>query len=680
MNKVGVFYGTTSGNTENVACALAKALHTEEVDLHDIAKTGFADVDQYDLLIFGISTWNEGNLQADWDERWHELEAIDFTNVCVALFGVGDQFGYPDTYLGALATLYRKLSALGAKIIGYWRGSGYSFRHSEALLDDGKTFVGLALDEESQGDLTAKRVARWVGQLKLEFQEKDGSNLASYLLDAHADSERTAYFYRDQKISRGELKRTVAALASRLSTVLKPGERAIIALNDSPAQIVAFLACIAVGAVPAVANPRLPLESVAELVDTCGARLLLIENNRIAEFSPFSNERKEVRLLVPGVDSGVDSLESWVAEGNAEWQGYVRSAPNQACYLQFTSGSTGKAKAVVHAFDNTIATCRIFAGEHLGIGPGDVIYAVPKIFFGYGMGNSLFFPLYTGAAAVLDSDWPTPESVQRNIIRFKPTILFAVPAIYRALRASTQLIADTVRLAVSAGSALPAAEFMYWQERGVEIVDGIGATELCHVFLASKPGATKPGCTGKPLPGIGCRIADEQGRDVNAVDQVGVLFVKGPILAKGYWGLEAATAERFNNGWYRTGDLFSVDAEGFYSHHGREDDLFKVNGRWVTPLPVEKAVCEAFPAVAEAVLVPSTGEHDALQPTLFVTAAVADGQSVGSLIEGWLETRFPSHIRPRKVISIDGMPRNHNGKLMRSALIQQAQESLLLEA
>ncbi len=182
------------------------------------------------------------------------------------------------------------------------------------------------------------------------------------------------------------------------------------------------------------------------------------------------------------------------------------------------------------------------------------------------------------------------------------------------------------------------------------------------------------------MPGIGCRIADEQGRDVNAVDQVGVLFVKGPILAKGYWGLEAATAERFNNGWYRTGDLFSVDAEGFYSHHGREDDLFKVNGRWVTPLPVEKAVCEAFPAVAEAVLVPSTGEHDALQPTLFVTAAVADGQSVGSLIEGWLETRFPSHIRPRKVISIDGMPRNHNGKLMRSALIQQAQESLLLEA
>lgn len=680
MNRIGVFYGTTSGNTEAVAGVLAKALGEKRVELHDIAQSGFAGIEKYDLVIFGISTWNEGNLQADWETRWAELDAMDFTNTCVALFGVGDQFGYPETYLGALAKLYRRLLARGAKIIGSWPANGYNFRHSEALFDDGKTFVGLALDEESQGDLTARRVARWAAQLQAEFGAGKGVNLSRYLLDAHPDSDRVAYFYGEKQISLGELRRMVAALASRLQTVLAPGERAVFALNDSPLQIAAFLACIAVGAVPAVANPRLPTEQIKELVDTCDARLLAIENDRTAESAHFLEGNGRLRLAVPFSDPALASLDDWIASGDSEWRDYVSFAGDQPSYLQFTSGSTGKAKAVVHTFNNTIAICQLFAAEHLHIGPSDVIYAVPKIFFGYGMGGSLFFPLYTGAAAVLDSSWPTPDCVRRNLVRFRPTVFFAVPAMYRAFRADAELVVGSVRLAVSAGSSLPAVEFLYWRERGVEICDGIGATELCHIFLANRPGQARPGCTGKPLQGIECRLVDEQGKVVTDVDDVGILLVKGPMLAKGYWGQEAATAERFVDGWYRTGDLFSIDADGFYSHHGREDDLFKVNGRWVTPLPVEKAVCEAFPAVAEAVLVPSTREHDALPPTLFVTAADSTAESVGSLIEGWLEERFPSHIRPRKVISIEGMPRNHSGKLMRSALIQRAQQSLPLEA
>ncbi len=680
MNKIGVFYGTTSGNTEAVAGVLAKALGEERAELCDIAQAGFAGIEKYDLVIFGISTWNEGNLQADWEAHWAELDSIDFTNVCVALFGVGDQFGYPNTYLGALAKLYRKLLARGARIIGSWPANGYNFHHSDALLDDGKTFVGLALDEESQGDLTAKRVARWVTRLQVEFGAGKGVNLARYLLDAHPDADRVAYFYGEKQISRGELRRMVAALASRLRTVLAPGERAVIALNDSPLQIAAFLACIAVGAVPAVANPRLSMDQFRELVDTCDARLLVVENARAAEVAHCLEGDEKLRLAVPLSGPGMASLDAWIASGNPEWRDYVTSEGDQPCYLQFTSGSTGNAKAVVHTFDNTIATCRIFAAEHLSIGPGDVIYAVPKIFFGYGMGNSLFFPLYTGAAAVLDSSWPTPEGVRRNLERFRPTVFFAVPSIYRALRSDAELIAGRVRLAVSAGSPLPAAEFRYWQERGVEICDGIGATELCHIFLSSRPGQARPGCTGKPLLGIECRLVDEHGKVVTGADDTGVLLVKGPIMAKGYWAREEVTAERFFDGWYRTGDLFSVDADGFYSYHGREDDLFKVNGRWVTPQAVEKAVYEAFPGVAEAALVPSTGEHDALPPTLFVTAADPVAEGVRIQIENWLEQRFPSHVRPRKVISIERMPHNHNGKLMRSVLIQRAQQSLGLEA
>jgi len=680
MNRIGVFYGTTSGNTEGIAEVIASALGEENADLYDIGQVGFTGIAKYKRLIFGISTWNEGNLQADWEERWSELDTIDFTGISVALFGVGDQFGYPDTYLGALAKLYRKLLARGAKIVGSWPTKGYTFRHSDALLDDKKTFVGLALDEESQGDLSTRRVKHWVAQIQTEFDAAQGVNLTRYLLDAHLDDEKVTYFHDNRQISRGELRCMVAALASRLQSVLSPGERAVITLNDSPLQIATFLACMAVGAVPAAANPRLPIEQIKALVDGCGARLLVVENERLEEIVPLAQGNDALHLVTAQTDLAFDNLEDWLQAGNPAWRDYATFASDQPCYLQFTSGSTGEAKAVIHTFDNTVATCRLFAKQHLNIGSDDVVYAVPKLFFGYGMGNTLFFPLYTGAAAILDSNWPTPEGVRQNIERFRPSVLFAVPAIYRALRGEAGLIAECVRLAVSAGSSLPESEFQYWQAHGIEICDGIGATEVCHIFLANQPGDARPGRTGKPLLGIDCELVDQHGRRVINSDDVGVLRVKGPILAKGYWAMEAATAERFVDGWYRTGDLFSIDAEGFYCHHGREDDRFKVNGRWVTPLPVEKAICEAFPAVAEAALVPSTDEHDTLPPTLFVTATDPTENGVSREIEDWLDGRFPSHVRPRTVIHINGMPRNHNGKVMRSALVLRAQQSLRLDA
>jgi anthranilate-CoA ligase len=505
------------------------------------------------------------------------------------------------------------------------------------------------------------------------------TNLARELLERNTDAEAPLYYYGDDVIRHGAFRKQVARIASLLEQKVRPGQFVVIALNDTPLLAALFLATIAVGAIPALINPRLNLAQTAAICTDCNASLFITHEERNELLHPVLSELIPNPILYTrdnnyylDLDNDLDLL---LMGGSERWIGFHCSPPNTACYIQYTSGSTGAPKGVIHTCATTLGFCRSFAQEHLGLQASDRLYSVPKMFFGYGMGNSLFFPLYTGASAVLDQRWPDPAAVAANLARYRPTVLFAVPAMYRALRAQAATLAPSIRIAFSAGAPLPAAEFTAWQERGLELCDGIGATEVGHVFLANAPGHARAGVTGLPLAGYHCALLDEAGQVISGAGQAGVLVVRGPGVSPGYWN---GAGQGFADGAYRTGDLFVRNDDGSYTYQGREDDKFKVNGRWVVPIAVERALCEQFPDLAEAVLVPSTREHDGARPTLFITLQPGGAAMDQARLEGWLQTSVESHSQPRRIVHLDAMPRNDNGKLVKHALVQHA--AALLQA
>lgn len=485
-------------------------------------------------------------------------------------------------------------------------------------------------------------------------------NLAARLIASRHDNDRVSFQGPGFQLSYRQLDRAVRRQAAGLCRKgAGVDDRILIALDDGPELAVTFFAALAMGALPVVLNPKLDAAAIAHLLADTRPTLCFIHSARAGLWAG-----------APGLhtlDAG--TYVDWLTAPDLDddWRAFIEKPAQAPALIQYTSGSTGQPKGVIHSAHSVLACCEHFAAGQLGLNEYDVLYSVPKTFFGYGMGNSLFFPLYVGASAVLDGTWPSADRVRMMLRQFRPTVLFAVPTLYGMLLEEAIKPQElSLRLAFSAGAPLPPNIAMRWQQRfGLSLHDGIGSTELCHVFATSYPDARLPGKVGRMLPGWHARIVDAAGQNV-VPGECGVLLVKAPSMAIGYWERPEDQAARFQDGWYRTGDLFTQDPQGLLTFHGREDDRFKVYGRWVVPVEIENLLISLLPELRDCYLVAGCTQ-DECRPVLFVRALGSPEdliQRVGDI----LQTHLESYKRPIRITVPSEIPLNRNGKPDRRAL------------
>jgi 4-hydroxybenzoate-CoA ligase len=330
-------------------------------------------------------------------------------------------------------------------------------------------------------------------------------------------------------------------------------------------------------------------------------------------------------------------------------------------------------KGVRHVHSSPMETARLTGQGCLGMREDDLVYSAAKLFFAYGLGNAMSFPLSVGATAVLRPERPTPELVFETLKQYQPTYFFGVPTLYNAMLANPQGTPENssrrLRICVSAGEALPAEVGKAFAARfGVDILDGVGSTEMLHQYVCNSPGALKYGTSGRAVPGYEIRLVDEKGNEVSD-GEVGEMLVRGPSAADGYWNQREKSRATFEGGWTRSGDKYTRDAEGYFTYQGRTDDMFKVSGIWVSPFEVESALI-GHDAVLEAAVVPKEDADGLVKPKAFIV--LKPGKSAGN----GLPDELKEHVKakagmwkyPRWIEFVDGLPKTATGKIQRFKL------------
>lgn len=469
--------------------------------------------------------------------------------------------------------------------------------------------------------------------------------------------------------------------ASNVLTSLGIGmeTRIMLCLLDSIEFPAAFLGAIKAGVVPIAANTLLTTDDYRFMLEDSRARALIVSADLLPKFEPIF---AELPFLEQVIVSGQDSVSATNAPGRVHWQSLIADAATEfhpapttcddVCFWLYSSGSTGKPKGTVHLHSSLIQTAELYAKPVLGIRQDDVVFSAAKLFFAYGLGNALTFPLSVGATTVLMAQRPTPEAVFRVLRKHKPTIFYGVPTLIGAMLASSDLLPSdqtALRVSVSAGEALPAELGRRWREHfGSDILDGIGSTEMLHIFMSNRPGAVRYGTTGKPVPGYEVRLVDEVGKAV-APGELGELQIKGPSSASHYWNQRAKSQATFVGEWTRAGDKYSVDADGYFTYGGRSDDMLKVSGMYVSPFEVEAALMTHADVLEAAVV----GDFDAghlVKPRAFIVTkpGVSASEQLADALKLHVKDRLAPFKYPRWVEFVDALPKTATGKIQRFKL------------
>lgn len=468
--------------------------------------------------------------------------------------------------------------------------------------------------------------------------------------------DQTAYLCSGRAYTYRELGEGARCLARRLrERGLSPGQRVLIALPDCFAFPVAFLGCLLSGAVAVVVNPELERETLAHLTNDAGARLRISLVGSAARWPAGSLE--EI------VCDEVGPLEC--AGPGLELCDAFRPADDDLAYVLCTSGSTGVPKGVPHRHRSLIIPCDLVGKAILGLTGMDVIFSTSKCSFAYGLINSLALPLRLGATAILHPGKPDPATILELVRRHRPSVFFSVPTLFAQILRGWPEVRQPLpmRLCCSAGEALPAALFQEWQRlTGLEILDGIGSTEMAYHFISNTPGHAVAGSAGRLVPGYQARLVDERGRDVAPGDE-GQLLIDGPTRTPGCWSLPETAADAP----LATGDLF-VERDGFYYHRGRCDDMIKSAGCWVSPATVEE-VLRSHPAVAECAVVADTvGGLSAPASFIVLGRGVTESPELAGELRRHCRDRLPDHMCPVRIRFVAELPRTATGKLQRFKL------------
>jgi benzoate-CoA ligase len=505
-------------------------------------------------------------------------------------------------------------------------------------------------------------------------------NAADFLLRAGRDGracERPLLVSAQGALTRRELDEQASRIGHALRRLgVEAEQRVMLLMGESLAFAACFWGTLKTGAVAVPANPLLTPGELRQFLADSRARALIVDASLWPALATHVKGLRHLRHVIAAGGSlpGLPRLETLAAQEPGALDGELAS-PDEPAFWLYTSGSTGVPKAAIHLARDVVYAAHIFP-KLIGLTAADLTFSAPRMHFAYGMGNSLLFPLATGGTAVIQGEKPTPESVFNTLEQFRPSVFFGGPALFQGMlntvqerdRTRTRSRLEFLRYCVSAGEALPAPLYEQWRETfGHEILDCVGSTENLTFFLANLPGRSRPGSSGAAVPGFDLRLMDAQGRDVPE-GEAGTLWVRGPTTAARYWNRRALTMSVMRGEWLVTGDRFRRRADGRYEFLGRDDDMLKIGGSWVSPLEVEHALL-SHPAVAECAVVGRRDESGLGQAMAFVVARGGiQSANLSESLRAHLQGRLAAFKVPRWIEFVDQLPRTSTGKIRRFRL------------
>jgi 4-hydroxybenzoate-CoA ligase len=505
----------------------------------------------------------------------------------------------------------------------------------------------------------------------------DTYNAVTWLLDRNVEegrAEKLAFTDTVSELTYGGLQRQTRRVANLLRRLgVRREERVAMIMLDTVDFPSVFLGAIRAGVVPVPLNTLLTSEQYAYVLADCRARVLFISEPLLTGVKDMLGRMADLEhVVVCGHDAhGYKKLSDELAVESDRFETAATHADEPAFWL-YSSGSTGMPKGVRHLHASLAATADTYAKQVLGIREDDVGLSAAKLFFAYGLGNALTFPMSVGATTILNSERPTPTLMFSLMNRYNPSIFFGVPTLFSAMLHDESLQQERggarLRICTSAGEALPESVGRAWKARfGVDILDGVGSTELLHIFLSNAPGDIKYGTAGRPVPGFRVRLVNEAGLEVPD-GEVGELLVDAPSAGEGYWNQRSKSRRTFEGPWTRTGDKYIRDAEGRYTFCGRSDDMFKVSGIWVSPFEVESALI-THPAVLEAAVVPQPDPEGLLKPRAFVVLkAEAVTEGLHEALKEHVKQKIGVWKYPRWIDVVEALPKTATGKIQRFKL------------
>ncbi|PWN70238.1 hypothetical protein C1631_009630 [Chryseobacterium phosphatilyticum] len=515
-------------------------------------------------------------------------------------------------------------------------------------------------------------------------------NLAeSIIKNVLLSDNQNQILYNLNSLSGKEITKKTLTLASNLRATKNflPGERVILIMKDSPEFIYSFLALISIGCIPVPINPLIKDSELDYILENSKAIGVIVDDHQYLRVhkSMFSSNHIIVDSVIVNLSSTNEyTLNNYLSQYMQESDAlsafdfeYEKNSP--IAFWQYTSGTTGNPKAVQHTHHTMLLNTDMFARQTLKIDKTDIIMSVSKMFFGYGLGNSLFFPLLVGASVIIDKEWFSIDNLKKNISLYQPTVFFGSPKVYLDILQNEKKFNlkdfTNIKLFISAGAALPFPLKKAWKDRfGKSIVNGIGSTEIGHIFLCDHElDLAEENALGIPVEGYEIKIckSDNPEESIDSCNEIGEMCVYPPAnTLSSYWNMPKANREKYKNGWYFSGDLCSKTQQGIYLYHGRKDDLFKVNGRWVSPWEIENIILNEFSEISECALTFHLDENEFPSPILYVVnKAGTDIMALEDKIYTKLRLTTSSYKHPSKILFIEELPRNSNGKVNKKQLV-----------